>query len=204
MGQKRLGSHQKKARNLRAFLAFVDESGLLLAPLLRRSWAERGHRPIFPQQGKKKEKVSVAAAILVSPRFENLEIFYKTLVNEYFDNFYSALFLEALLKDLGKSKVIVVWDGGPIHQGDSIRQLQQIHKGRLFFERLPPYAPKLNPVEPLWSWLKYGRLCNFAAHSGSELDQKIKSELEPILKDQHLIHALWHESELPMPQVLLF
>lgn len=185
-------------------MGFADESGLLLAPLLRRSWAERGHRPLFLQHGQKKEKVSIAAAILALPGFERLELFYKTLVNEYFDNFYSALFLEALLKDLGKAKIIIVWDGGPIHQGDFIREIQQIYKGRLFLERLPPYAPKLNPVEPLWSWLKYGRLCNFAPHSGEALNQRINSELEPILRDQHLLHAIWHESDLPMPRTLLF
>jgi transposase len=29
---------------------------------------------------------------------------------------------------------------------------------RLRLERLPAYAPDLNPVEFVWSWLKWGRL----------------------------------------------
>ena len=32
---------------------------------------------------------------------------------------------------------------------------------RLRLERLPAYSPDLNPVEAVWSWLKYGRLANF-------------------------------------------
>ena len=31
----------------------------------------------------------------------------------------------------------------------------------LTLERLPAYAPDLNPVEAVWSWLKYGQLANF-------------------------------------------
>ncbi|WP_162271832.1 transposase [Gemmata sp. SH-PL17] len=32
---------------------------------------------------------------------------------------------------------------------------------RVHLERLPPYAPELNPVELVWSWLKYAQLSNF-------------------------------------------
>ena len=30
-------------------------------------------------------------------------------------------------------------------------------------EDFPGYAPDLNPDEEVWSWTKYGRLCNLAA-----------------------------------------
>jgi hypothetical protein len=41
-------------------LLFLDESGLLMAPLLRRSWALRGHPPESPYKKGRREKVSVA------------------------------------------------------------------------------------------------------------------------------------------------
>ena len=30
----------------------------------------------------------------------------------------------------------------------------------------------LNPVEPLWGWLKYDQLCNFAPQDVPQLDQR--------------------------------
>ncbi len=181
----------------------MDESGLLMAPLLRRSWAIRGHRPILPQKGARKEKVSIAGALLLSPDRDRLKLFYRTLVNEYFDSFYCALFLEALLKELGRSKVIVVWDGGPMHRGDTIREIQALHPRRLFLEKLPPYAPHLNPIEPLWGWLKYGRLPNYAPANASELDGKIARELRSRCTDQALLTGIWQASDLPLPRALL-
>jgi putative transposase len=171
-----------------------------MAPLLRKSWSLKGHRPEFPQQGGRREKVSVAGAILLSPQRDRLELFYKTLVNEYFDHFYCALFLEALLKMWSRSKIMVVWDGGPMHKGEAIRELKEIHRQRLYLEKLPPYAPKLNPIEPLWGWLKYGRLCNYAPFGAERLNKKIVRELNPVCADQALLTGIWKASELPLPR----
>src|SRR6478672_8924763 len=44
---------------------------------------------------------------------------------------------------------------------------------RLCLESLPPWAPMLNPTEPLWGWLKYDRLCNYAPHDVAELDGRV-------------------------------
>ena len=43
--------------------------------------------------------------------------------------------------------MIVVWDGGSFHRGEPFRELEEASAGRLILERLPPYAPELNPVE---------------------------------------------------------
>ena len=42
-----------------------------------------------------------------------------------------------------------------MHKGDPIQRLQDHFADRLCLEGLPPWAPMLNPVEPLWGWLKY-------------------------------------------------
>ena len=63
----------------------IDESGLLMAPLVRRTWAPRGRTPDLVQQGGgHHEKVSVAAALWLSPRRDRLGLYFKTLVNGYF------------------------------------------------------------------------------------------------------------------------
>ena len=43
----------------------IDESGLLMAPLLRRTWALRGQRPVLQQAGAHRQKVSLSVTIEV-------------------------------------------------------------------------------------------------------------------------------------------
>jgi hypothetical protein len=68
-----------------------------MAPLVRRTRALRGKTPKLAQRGGTREKVSVAAAVWLSPSRDRLGLFAKTLVNDYFDNWTSGAFLEALL-----------------------------------------------------------------------------------------------------------
>lgn len=185
-----------------ARIALIDESGLLLAPLVRRSWAPRGHPPILLQRGRQHEKISVAAALWLSPRRDRFGLFSKTLINEYFNNFYIAAFIEALFLETS-DPLVVLWDGGQNHVGDPIRGLQEACGSQLILERLPPYAPILNPVEQVWSWLKYGRLCNFAATDAWDLDRRVVAELMAVQEDQSLLCGFFCASELPLPCALL-
>lgn len=185
-----------------AHLVFFDESGLLLAPLLRRTWAPCGQTPALRQRSKHRDKVSVAAAMWWPPRRERLGLSFWTLVNGYYNNVGVAALLGELLGSLG-SPVVVIWDGGTMHKGDPIKELVRQEAGRLWLERLPPYGAELMPIEYLWSCLKYGRLCNFAAHDVEELNEAALGELTAIQKDQKLLRSFYHAAELPLPRTLL-
>jgi hypothetical protein len=102
-----VAAHQKKARRQGAHIALIDESGLLMAPLVRRTWAPRGQTPDLDQCGTR-QKVSVAAALWLSPRRERLGLYFQTLPDGYFDNWYVAAFLEAMLKEL-RSREKISW-----------------------------------------------------------------------------------------------
>lgn len=49
--------------------------------------------------------------------------------------------------------IILLWDGGPIHRGPALNQPLARHP-RLMIERLPAYAPELNPYEQVWNHFK--------------------------------------------------
>ena len=106
-------------------------------------------------------------------------------------------FLEAMLRDL-PGRFVVVWDGGTMHKGEPIRELEAQFADRLSLERLPPFAPTLNPVEALWSWLKYSRLNNFAPRDPAELDGRVVAELSAVRTDQAFPRSLFRASELPI------
>lgn len=77
-------------------------------------------------------------------------LYFANRIDGYFQGEEVVQFLRDLLRSL-PGKVMVVWDGGPNHQGPVMREFLQRNK-RLWLERLPPYAPELNPVELVWSW----------------------------------------------------
>jgi len=59
-----LAAHQKNARRLNATIVFLDESGFMLRPLVRRSWAPRGQTPII-RCWDRRDRLSVIGAITV-------------------------------------------------------------------------------------------------------------------------------------------
>jgi putative transposase len=180
----------------------MDESGLLMAPLLRRSWAPRGRPAEQRQKAGHRQKVSVAAALWLTPLRDRLALAYQTLPNGYFANVEVAEFLQGAVEGL-PGPVIAVWDGGTMHKGGPIRELVEQSRGRLDIEPLPAHAPELMPVEPLWRCLKYGRLCNFAPRDAAHLNEAIVRELEAIGGDQELLANFFHLSDLPLPRALL-
>ncbi len=59
-------------------------------------------------------------------------------------------FLKHLLQHIA-GKILVIWDGSSIHWSRVIRAfLSSGATARLQLERLPGYAPELNPVEDEW------------------------------------------------------
>ena len=173
-----------------------------MAPLVRRSWAPRGHPPVMKQKAGHREKVSVAAALWLPPLRDRLGLAYQTLVNGYFNNAEVAEFLGCAVEGL-PGPVIALWDQGTMHKGDPIRELVEQSEGLLDIEPLPAHAPELMPVEQVWTWLKYSRLCNFPPRDAHHLDEAIRRELDAIREDQGRLRNFFQASDLPLPLTLL-
>lgn len=186
----------------KACLMLLDESGLLMAPLLRRSWAPKGHPSESNEKAGHRDKVSVAAALWLTPGRDRLNRVYQTLVNGFFNNEAVGEFLQAVMEELRKP-LMVIWDRGPMHQGDPIEELLDRWEGRLHIEPLPSHSPDLMPVEYLWRCLKHGRLCNFAPHDVHQLHKAVLRELNDIARNSKLLHSFVFLSDLPLSLTLL-
>lgn len=92
----------------------------------------------------------------------------------------------------------MVWDRGNNHKGPVIREFLRKNR-RLHLEMLPPWAPDYNPMEDVWSWLKYGELANFTPADIPELDDAVIDRLIQLKFDPDLLRALWDRSKLPFP-----
>jgi transposase len=192
-----LAPHPKKVDADHAHLVLIDESGLFLNPLVRRSWALRGKTPVIGGDGGHRKKVSVIGAVSVSPAAKRLGLYFATLPDGFFTAEAVVAFLRDLLQHL-RGKVVVVWDGGGNHRGPLIRDFLRRNR-RLTLERLPAYAPALNPVEAVWSWLKYGQLANFVPDGVADLDDEVIDRLLDLECDPGLLRVLWERSDLPFP-----
>ena len=173
-----------------------------MAPLLRRSWALRGRPSGSRQKANHREKVSVASALWLPPERDRLQLAFQTLVNGYFDGEQVAGFLSGAVQGL-PWPMIAIWDRGPMHKGDPIRALLGQAQGRLDLEAVPAHSPELVPVEQLWRWLKYDRLCNFTPRDAEHLNAAVVGEREAIREDQALLRSFFHESALTLPRTLL-
>ena len=150
--------------------------------------ADGGHR----------DKVSVLGAVSVSPSAQRLGFYFATAPGGYFTADKVVEFLRDLLRHL-RGNVVVVWDRGGNHKGPVIRRFLARNR-RLWVEMLPPWAPELNPVEPVWSWLKASGLANFVPPDVAGLDDEIVDRLIELKFDPRLLRALWERSELPFPE----
>ena len=187
----------KKARDDRSYVVLIDESGFFLNPLARRTWAPRGHTPVLTGFGRHRQKVSTIAAISVTPGRRRLGLYWKTDPVDYIDAPAVVGFLRDLLRHL-KGKAIVVWDGDINHKSRAIRALRERYP-RLTLERLPGYAPDLNPVEMLWAYLKHGMMANFVPADVLDLERVVLANLTSVRAEPKLIRSLWSGSDLPFP-----
>lgn len=166
---------------------------------MRRTWAPKGKTPLLRRFGRHRDKVSTIAALSVSPQLRHLGLHWRTDVDHFLDAAAVVRFLRDLLTFL-PGRVIVVWDNGSNHQGPLVRAFLAKGAGRrLHLERLPPYAPELNPVEWVWSHVKYGKLANFVPRHVRHLEDKVRGHLRAVGKTPGLLKALWRGCELPFP-----
>jgi transposase len=126
-------------------------------------------------------------------------LYWRTDPEHYIDAAGVAAFLRDLLRHL-RGAVIVVWDGGSNHKGPRIRELLSQYP-RLHLERLPGYAPDLNPVELIWSYLKYGLMANFVPRHVQHLDRVVTGHLGEVRSEPAIIKSLWAGSKLPFPRL---
>ena len=196
MGPQGLAADQKKTTRLSAHLVFEDESGFFQNPLVRRTWAVAGQTPILHQRGRWHQHLSVVGAVTISPRRHRLGLLLRLHPDQAVNQERVIEFLRQLLRQL-PGHIVLVWDRLPAHRGTQVRNFLKKHP-RLHVEFLPPYAPELNPVEYLWSWLKTNPLANRCSPDLDQLSDDLLNGSEPLFRNQHTLRGFIHATKLPV------
>jgi transposase len=188
----RLAPGKKNAARLAAHLVFVDESGFLLIPSVRKTWSPVGQTPVLHHRYAH-DRISAISGIAVSPKRFHCTLYCQL----YEDNIQSeevATFLRHLLHQI-HGQLIVLLDNGQAHRGDPVQELLA-RTTRLHLEPFPPYAPELNPDEGVWNHLKT-TLANGRPDSKEELMDVLSAEICGLAASQRLLRGCIQQSKLP-------
>ena len=98
-------------------------------------------------------------------------------------------FLRVLLRKIS-GKILIIWDGSPIHRAQPIKDfLKRGAARRLWLEQLPPYAPDLNPDEGIWNYLKRIELANVCCPDLDTLQLELIRARERLRHKRHIIRS---------------
>jgi transposase len=104
-------------------------------------------------------------------------------------------FLTHLLAHL-PGRLLVIWDGLPAHRSRLVQHWVASQQARLELERLPAYAPELNPVEYLWGYWKQHELPNFCPKNFAELSDHARRALRRMRRRPSLVRSFWQQAQL--------
>jgi transposase len=178
---------KKKAQRQGRLIVFVDESGLSTQPTRVRTWAPRGKTPLLQE----------------TFNWKSLSIIGGLVLWRFFFQIYSGsikgLQVVEFLKHLQRhipSKLLIIWDGASIHRSALVRDYVASTHGQVEVQRLPAYAPELNPVEYMWAHLKTHEIANLVATKAWELSFEATAALRRMRRRPTIITACYVQAEL--------
>jgi transposase len=187
----------RQARERGAHLALLDESGFLLAPVVRRTLAPRGKTPKLVCSDRH-DRISVISAVTLSPTALRVGLHFMLLAdNENFHAEEVVLFLRQLKGEIG-GRWTVVWDRNKIHSRSLVVRAWLEEHPEVEGEDFPAHAPATNPDEGVWCWTKYGRLCNLAPADVAELRVYIWDALVALKHQPQLLTSFIVRAKLPL------
>ncbi len=175
----------------RRALVFVDESGFYLLPGRVKTYAPEGHTPIL-YEWQTRDHLSVMGGVTPTGRI------YVLVRQISLNGLHTIEFLRHLIHHIG-NRLLVIWDGSPIHRRAEVKDFLASAEGRgVHVERLPPYAPDLNPVEGAWEHLKHVELRNMVFLDLEELQLELHLAIGRLRQRPRLIRSFFEGAGLPI------
>jgi transposase len=141
------------------------------------------------------KKASMAAAICYGVRGGGAQLCFHVTAGNY-DTETLIEVLGQLRRFLGGEKATLLWDGLPAHRSRAMRAWLNRQRSWLVIERLPAYAPELNPVEGPWSSLKAVELANLTSSTLAEVVHQAHQGIERVRRTSHLAYSFLRHAGL--------
>jgi len=104
--------------------------------------------------------------------------------------------LAELRRFLAGEKATLIWDGLPAHRSRKMGAWLGQQRSWLVVERLPAYAPELNPVEGVWANLKGRELANLVTDTLGDLVDAAHAGIDRIRRTPDLAYGCLHRCRL--------
>jgi transposase len=179
----------RRARRERRALVFEDESGFYLLPGVVKTYAPEGLTPVLREK-QTRDHLSVMGGMTPEGRV------YTLVRPESLNGLHCIEFLLHLLHVAGQ-RLLVIWDGSPIHRRVEVTEFVASTRGRVWLEALPGYAPDLNPWdEGGWNHLKNVELGNLVCRDLDELHQELDLAVGRLRQKPHLVRSFFAQAGL--------
>lgn len=106
------------------------------------------------------------------------------------------LYLKYLKRHFQGKKLLLLWDGLRAHTAKATQAFIATQRSWLSVERMPTYAPELNPPEYLWSSMKAKDVANTCSASLHDLDRRIRRGLSRVKRSQTILRGCLKASGL--------
>lgn len=177
-----MAGDQKKAEAEERTLVWIDESAFYLLPAVVRTYAPIGQPPVL-RAPLSYDHLSAISAI--TPGGQLL----LHVQEEAYHGVDVVRFMGHVLRHID-GKLLILWDGASIHRSQAIKDFLSAGAAeRIHLERLPGYAPDLNPDEGIWSYLKYRELKNVVCANKSELRYELRLAVARLRHKRHVIQG---------------
>ena len=105
-------------------------------------------------------------------------------------------FLRHLNRHFRGQRVILIWDGLGAHKSHAMTAYLVRQRGWLTVERLPGYAPELNPIEQVWGNVKARELANVCASEVTALRRPLHNGFARVRRHSDLAFAFLRHTGL--------
>jgi transposase len=158
-------------------------------PSVVRTYAPVGHTPILREWCTRDHLSAISA---LSPEGK----LYFSCRDHAINSADIVAFLGHLLREVPR-RMVIIWDGAPIHRSHVVQAfLASGAAHRIHLERLPAYAPELNPGEGLWAHLKGVELRNVCCFNLPHLRAELRDAVKRVRRKPRLIKAFFRGAQL--------
>jgi transposase len=167
-----------------------------MSPVVRRGWRPRNSPSVLLQRTRSHKKVSAIAALCVPPTRDRVRLTFRLHPDGNVDSPRVIEFLQHLQRHLS-GPIVLLWDGLNAHRSHLTRAFLSDHPDIHVFP-FPPYAPEINPVEYLWSYLKVNPLANLALLELSTLADATRRASRSVQRRPNLLRSFLAHSPLSL------